>query len=521
MAALLANAGLAQSEQIVRFDGGGDDRAFVLATDAAGSLYTGGSVESAVRPTTFAVVKQNAQGAVQWVGHYQGTPGQIAGTASAVVLDAAGNVYASGYVARQVNPMLWNIDWLVVSFDPNGVQRWAHVYDGPGSGFDQAGYLAIDPSGALYASGMSGVGNDANWLTVKYSLSGAIQWMRVKSGSASADDRPSASVVDSAGNLVVLGYLSNVGVGLAKDVGVVKYDAQGGVAWERTFTETASSDEFPGGLAVDATGNVYVTGITVPTTNPELPNVPFTLKYGSGGVLQFFIKSDTAGGSSIALAPDGNLVVAGTTIGEGGSFVRPALSKIDPLGALIWSVPAITDGDVFVRPDGSILFGGNAFTSGNPDYYAAKYTSSGQKLWDRTVSGTEFVQATHLAANGDFYITGNNNSGNIDIITARFAEGFVPPPLPAIPVAPSALSLAAAKGKLTLQWSDNSSDESGFRIERSINGGSFAQVSQVGANVKTFVDTGLNKKNTYTYRVRAFNGAGNSAFTNTATGKPQ
>jgi len=72
-----------------------------------------------------------------------------------------------------------------------------------------------------------------------------------------------------------------------------------------------------------------------------------------------------------------------------------------------------------------------------------------------------------------------------------------------------------------MQWAGNSENEPGFRIERAVNGGSFVQVAQVGANVRSFVNTGLNKKNTYSYRVRAFNGGGNSAYSNVASGKPQ
>jgi len=70
--------------------------------------------------------------------------------------------------------------------------------------------------------------------------------------------------------------------------------------------------------------------------------------------------------------------------------------------------------------------------------------------------------------------------------------------------------------QIDLAWADNSGDETGFKIERSPDGSTFAQIATVGANVTSFSDTGLNAFTTYYYRGRASNGNGNSAYTNTA-----
>lgn len=64
---------------------------------------------------------------------------------------------------------------------------------------------------------------------------------------------------------------------------------------------------------------------------------------------------------------------------------------------------------------------------------------------------------------------------------------------------------------ITLAWNDNSSDETGFKIERSIDGGTFQQIGIVGSNVTTFSDDiQIGKK--YTYRVCAYNSAGTSSY---------
>lgn len=63
----------------------------------------------------------------------------------------------------------------------------------------------------------------------------------------------------------------------------------------------------------------------------------------------------------------------------------------------------------------------------------------------------------------------------------------------------------------------NASSESGFRIERSANGGAFSQIAQVGANATAFTDSGLARRTTYAYRVCAFNASGNSGYANSAS----
>lgn len=72
--------------------------------------------------------------------------------------------------------------------------------------------------------------------------------------------------------------------------------------------------------------------------------------------------------------------------------------------------------------------------------------------------------------------------------------------------------------ELTLTWSDNSSNEDGFRIDRSLNGVSWLPVWEVGANVETWTDGDLEGDQTYFYRVAAFNAAGQSGWSNVAQG---
>jgi FtsP/CotA-like multicopper oxidase with cupredoxin domain len=88
------------------------------------------------------------------------------------------------------------------------------------------------------------------------------------------------------------------------------------------------------------------------------------------------------------------------------------------------------------------------------------------------------------------------------------------------PAAPSGLmatasALGVAPISVTLHWSDNSTNEAGFLIERADTGG-FAQTAQVGSNVTSWSDATVLPSTAYTYRVRAYNAGGDSGYSNTA-----
>jgi hypothetical protein len=75
--------------------------------------------------------------------------------------------------------------------------------------------------------------------------------------------------------------------------------------------------------------------------------------------------------------------------------------------------------------------------------------------------------------------------------------------------------------QLTLSWVDNSGGQATFGIERKTGTtGTFAEIAQQSAGVASYVDTGVTAGTAYCYRVRAFNGAGTSAYSNEACGSP-
>jgi len=91
-----------------------------------------------------------------------------------------------------------------------------------------------------------------------------------------------------------------------------------------------------------------------------------------------------------------------------------------------------------------------------------------------------------------------------------------PPPPPTAPNTPGALAAQAASAtEIALAWQDNSSDETAFRVER-LAAGVWQEVMTTGANAVSARVGGLTAATAYSFRVRASNGAGSSAYSNTA-----
>lgn len=123
---------------------------------------------------------------------------------------------------------------------------------------------------------------------------------------------------------------------------------------------------------------------------------------------------------------------------------------------------------------------------------------------------------TWTATDGSGYVC----SGHTDFVGTRSPASGCGTPPQAAPDAPTNLSTGAvSESSIQLSWQDNSNDEDGFRIYRSLtqNGG-YSQVGIVGVNMESFTDTGLNSNTTYYYYVNAYsNATGLASSSNTAS----
>jgi hypothetical protein len=124
--------------------------------------------------------------------------------------------------------------------------------------------------------------------------------------------------------------------------------------------------------------------------------------------------------------------------------------------------------------------------------------------------------------NAIMYATAHGNGrgatlGSDDIAAVTFLyPGSKGAPPPVVPAAPSGLSAVAnSASAINLVWADNSNNETGFQLERKIGtSGTYALVASPAANQTSYTDSSLQASTTYYYRIRAYNGVGNSAYSN-------
>ena len=118
-----------------------------------------------------------------------------------------------------------------------------------------------------------------------------------------------------------------------------------------------------------------------------------------------------------------------------------------------------------------------------------------------------------------YFVVSASNSGGESANSNQVSA--LPSAPAAVPAAPSNLrAVAASRNQINLAWNDNAGNETAYLIERSNSLGSgYVQIATVGANVVSYSSTGLKSNKTYYYRVRASNGSGNSAYSNTASAK--
>src|SRR5262249_31869688 len=145
--------------------------------------------------------------------------------------------------------------------DPDGQQQWAARYNGPDNGDDGAEGIALDSSGNVYVTGSSvNASGFADYVTIKYDSAGQGQWARRYYGTpGNYPDEAYAIAVDGSGNAYVTGT-SLFYTDASYDYGTIKYNSAGQQQWVARYNGSGQRDDYATAIAVDDSGNVYVTG---------------------------------------------------------------------------------------------------------------------------------------------------------------------------------------------------------------------------------------------------------------------
>src|SRR6266508_1076320 len=243
-------------EWVARYNGPGNgtDIAYAIAVDALGNVYVTGWSLGSGTSFDYATTKYDASGAQQWVARYNG-PANREEYATAIAVDGLGNVYVTGQ-SRVSNT---NYEYATIKYDASGAQQWVARYNSPGFGNNYAAAIAVDAAGNVYVTGQSpGSGTGFDYATIKYDASGAEQWVARYNGPANLNDNARAIAIDASGNVYVTGQSTGSGTGF--DYVTIKYNASGAEQWVARYNGPGNSDDVATAIAVNDSGNVYVTG---------------------------------------------------------------------------------------------------------------------------------------------------------------------------------------------------------------------------------------------------------------------
>ncbi len=394
--------------------GSGSDVPNSIFVDNSGNVYVTGSSDALTG--TFvdmdaATVKYNTAGVQQWAARYSGTI-QRADAGNAVKVDASGNVYITGYTS--VKPLGTKKFYLTIKYNSAGIQQWLQTFTGlarTNGKDDVAVGIALDGSGNVYVTGYiiaaaSGYAGQKDYLTIKYNNAGVQQWTQQYNGPGNSFDIPSAIAADNVGNVVVTGY----SVGSGFDYTTIKYNTSGVQQWLARYNGPASGSDIPYALALDASGNVYVTG----GDQKIIYNSDFlTVKYNAAGVQQWASryngpKNDNDEGYALAVDGSGNVYVTGYVNGTSPSW-DIATIKYNASGVQQWA-------KTYNGPKDSADVGNKIGVDGSGNVYVAGASTGSTSAWDYTIikySASGVQQASFARGSGSGILQAQPEASNV------------------------------------------------------------------------------------------------------------
>ncbi len=305
----------------------------------------------------------------------------------------------------------------VINVDIN--QTWG------GTGDDVGNDIFMDDNGNIYLTGETwSYGSGASDVFVlKCDKSGTIFWESYWGGSDM--EKGNSITLDPSGNIYVTGYTWSFSNGQA-DVFLLKMDLNGNVIWYTTWG--GSREDIGFSLALGGSGNIYLTGHTKSygTTNEDI----ILMKYDPNGNLLWNLTytipdSSTGKGYDIKVDIDENIYISG-----GGSYF---ILKFDSEGNLLWATEwSGWTNDIIIDNNNNVIYATGAtwtYGNGESDVCIAKFDLDGRLLWEWTWGGPgiEYTHGITMDNNENIYITGETwsyGSGWFDMFLLKFdSEG--------------------------------------------------------------------------------------------------
>ena len=321
-----------------------------------------------------------------------------------------------------------NWDNLLTKFNSFGDHLWTRVLD---YGDNEGGISVKETSdGGFVTFGWSeSFWADREHLIAKFDGSGNLLWNRTIRGGDPWYAYGGPAIEASDGGLVVFGCTNSFTD--VFDLLLSKFDPAGAHLWTKILV--GSSTERPGGLTETSDGGIVATGSTESFGAGDYDLL--LAKFGSTGVLLWTRTLGGGGvdwGESVTEASDDGLVVTGYTESFGAGGRDLLLAKFDSSGNLLWSRTLGGSADdtgrfVIQAYDGGFAVTGltESFGAGGRDLLLAKFDSSGNLLWSRTLGGSADDAGRSLveAYNKGLVLVGSTASfgaGNQDLLLASF-----------------------------------------------------------------------------------------------------